>query len=529
MKKSIVLFPKKSKNIPNKLVKTLLGLVATPLTFWGLSIPANSQVRFPAPQAPSPTNAYCQLSPAEVAKKDMLRQNALAGSPEAQQAYREIKLEHSRIVGNCRMRTWPRTQAIWLRLYPCDLLSGQLEKIFDDIVNKGYNEVYIESFYDGQVLLPANQNPTQWPSVIRVPGYENVDLLGQAIAKSKERGLRTYGWVFTMNFGYTYSKKPDRENVLARNGKGQRTLDVVADNPNLQDHLGQSHAFHTFVDPYSSIARQDYAVMVNEVLKRKPEGMLFDYVRYFRGLGPDSVADDIKDLWIYGEASQQALLKRAFNQKGQELIKRYLQKGFINNDDLAAADKMFKDQKAPYWQGFVMPSPLASSQPILDQPSLSTQLWKLGVAHASQGVLDFVAEAMQPVSQKGLVGGTVFFSNGNMQIKSGFDSRLQPWDQFPANMERHPMAYGTCGNNNPTCIVEQVQRVVSMSSPNTRIVPAIAGIWGAPITNRPSLEVQMQAIRQAVPQINAISHFSYGWQDSQAENARKTCRLPVVK
>lgn len=53
----------------------------------------------------------------------------------------------------------------------------------DRIVNRGYNQVYLEVFYDGQVLLPATANPTAWPSVIRTPGAENIDILATAIKK----------------------------------------------------------------------------------------------------------------------------------------------------------------------------------------------------------------------------------------------------------------------------------------------------------------------------------------------------------
>ena len=75
-------------------------------------------------------------------------------------------------LSQCRRQTWPQSQAIWLRLYPCDALDGVVEELLDRIVSRGYNEVYLEVFYNGQVLLPAAQNPTAWPAVIRTPGQE---------------------------------------------------------------------------------------------------------------------------------------------------------------------------------------------------------------------------------------------------------------------------------------------------------------------------------------------------------------------
>lgn len=491
------------------LLSIIFGLVANPLVWHHQPVKAE-------------TDAYCRLSPEAIAQKENLRQAVLAGNKEAEKKYQNILLQHNREVGNCRMRNWPKVQGIWLRLYPCDVRPGEIDRILDEIVNKGYNQVYVEAFYDGQVLLPAANNPTVWPSVLRTPGYENVDLLQDALQKARARGLRAYAWAFTINFGYTYSQLPNRQKALARNGKGQTTLDVIPDNESLHNQLGASHAFHTFIDPYSPEARQDYSVMVNEVLKRQPQGMLFDYVRYLRGLGGDSVADDVKDLWIYGEASRKVLLQRAENEAGKELIKRFLDQGYVTSGDIS--DVSYRE--TPRWQSFFSPATTASATGRLPRGGSGQQVWELSVAHAAQGILDFLGAAVKPVQQKGLSAGAVFFPGGNSRIRdNGFDSRLQPWDQFPTWMEWHPMSYATCGNNDPSCIVSKVERVVSMAPSGVAVIPAIAGAWGQPFKNRPSLEIQMQAIRRATPQINSISHFSYGWQNVEETRERKSCRL----
>ncbi|MGD1808009.1 hypothetical protein ACP6PL_21600 [Dapis sp. BLCC M126] len=482
------------------------------------SLAVNPFLWFP-PKVQAQTDIYCRLSPEAIAEKENLRQAVLGGDKDAEKQYQDIHIQHSRAVGNCRLRNWPRNQGIWLRIYPCDARPGEIDRILDKIVNQGYNQVYIEAFYDGQVLLPAANNPTVWPSVLRVPGYENVDLLADSLRKAKERGLRAYGWVFTMNFGYTYSQLPNRQQALARNGRGQTTLEVIPDNVSLHNQLGASHAFHTFVDPYSPEARQDYSVMVNEVLKRQPQGVLFDYVRYLRGVGSDSVADGVKDLWIYGEASRNVLLQRAKNEAGKELIRRFLDKGYVTSGDIYAVSS----RGTPKWQNFFSLSPNGDKLP---KGGSGRQVWELSVAHAAQGILDFLQLATQPVKQKGLSTGAVFFPGGNRRVRNnGFDSRLQPWDQFPTSMEWHPMSYGACGDRDPSCIVSKVERVVSMASDGVKIIPAIAGVWGEPFKNRPSLEIQMQAIRRATPQINGISHFSYGWQNIEETRERKSCRL----
>ncbi|MFW9261005.1 family 10 glycosylhydrolase [Nostoc sp. CALU 546] len=454
---------------------------------------------------------YCQLSSAAAQEKENLRLSALKGNQNAQTRYQNILQKQAQELKNCRTRTWPQVQALWLRLYPCDIQPGAIDQVMDRIVNRGYNQVYLEVFYDGQVLLPATANPTAWPSVIRTPGAENIDLFATAIKKGRERGLKVYAWMFTNNFGYTYAQRPDREDAIARNGKGQTSLYVVDNGSQL------------FIDPYNTQAKRDYYQLVQEVLRRRPDGLLLDYVRYPRQAGSDSIATKVSDLWLFSPAIQEALFKRAQNYKGLDLIRRFLRKGFVTGTDITEVDKLYPQEGEPLWQGRT-PSPAQKSiQSATDrQPILQWELWQLTVAHAMQGILDFVTIASYPAKQQGVSTGVVFFPDGNQTVGQGYDSRLQPWDRFPTTLEWHPMSYGTCGN--VSCIVAQVQRVLSMTKPGTQVIPALAGKWGESISNRPSLEAQMQSLRKFSPQLKGVSHFAYSWQYPQHDNDRKFCR-----
>lgn len=484
--------------------RLLTAVVTTSLisaNFW--SAPTQAQV-----------TAYCQLSEDARQAKDSLLQSAVQGNQEAQNRYKELLNLHAEQLRQCRSRTWPQVQAIWLRMYPCDVQAGVLDKILDHIVNRGYNQVYLEVFSDGQVLLPAAANPTVWPAVIRTPGSEKVDLLAQAIQKGHERGLKVYAWMFMMNFGYSYGQRPDRQSVLARNGKGETSLAVV------------DNASQVFVDPYSLQAKRDYYQLVTEVLRRRPDGVLFDYVRYPRGLGSASVVTKVQDLWIYGDNAQQALYRRALNNKGLEVIRRYISKGRLAVGDLAAVDQLYP-QEVPLWQGRTPPTATLNKEALPSaaerQPRLQWELWQLSVAHALQGILDFLTLATWPVLQQRIPAGAVFFPDANQTVGQGYDSRLQPWDRFPTTLEWHPMAYAACGN--ASCITALVQRVFKYAPSGTQVIPAIAGVWGQPISNRPSLEAQMQAIRQATPQVRGVSHFAFSWQEPQLERQRQSCRL----
>ncbi|MBE9179024.1 family 10 glycosylhydrolase [Oculatella sp. LEGE 06141] len=466
---------------------------------------------------------YCQMSAEAIAQKSSLLQEALQGNGNAENRYKNLLEEHANQLQRCRQQNWPQNQAIWLRLYPCDVREGALEALLDRIVDKGYNQVYLEVFYNGQVLLPAATNRTAWPASIRIPGYENRDLLAETIQKGHDRGLKVYAWMFSLNYGYSYSQRPGTEQILARNGSGQTSL-TFQTAAGLSTEINSTNSEETFIDPYNLQAKRDYYSMVQAVVARKPDGVLFDYIRYPRGSGAASVASRVQDLWIYGSAAQQALYDRGLNQSGRDLIYRYLSKGYITTGDIAAVRSLYPNELEPLWQGRTPTNVNPPAPPDQVRAPLQFQLWQLSVAHAIQGVVDFLAMASLPVQQAGISAGAVFFPEANQPVgQGGYDSRLQPWDRFPANIEWHPMAYGTCGNTG--CIVSQVQRVLSLAPPGAQVMPVLAGVWGAPITGRPPLEAQMQSLRQAAPQLNTVSHFAFSWQEPQFDRERKFCRL----
>jgi hypothetical protein len=461
--------------------------------------------------------ASCQISDDAIAQLSTLRQVAVQSEDDAiaQGEYRDQQRQLADQLRNCRNQSWVQTQAIWLRLYPCDVRPGKLDEIFDRILSKGYNQVYLEVFSDGQVLLPSQDNRTVWNSVLWQPGYERRDLLAEAIAKGRARGMKVYSWMFALNFGYTYSLRPDGDQALARNGRGQTSLSFGSADVATTGAIGSNE---TFVDPYSPQAQRDYYDLVQAILKRQPDGILFDYVRYPRGVGSATVASKVEDLWIYGSASQEVLAGRAQNDRGREVIRRYLAQGSVSADDLRSINAQYPQEREPLWQGRTA----SATAPTIGQ--LQEQLWSLSVNHAFQGVLDFLAMATAPVQQRGLPAGAVFFPEGNKKVGAGgYDARLQPWDRFPSRMEWHPMAYSTCGDM--SCIVAEIQQVMGKAPAGTQLIPALAGTWGAWFNQHPPLEWQMATLEQMSPRVNAVSHFAFSWQDEAYERDRKTCRL----
>ena len=453
---------------------------------------------------------YCQFSAVEVDTKEKLLTASLS-TPQTAPQYDAIVQRHRQMLELCRSQTWPQEQAIWLRLYPCDINPGSIDRVLDRIVNLGYSKIHLEVFYDSQVLLPPNDNPTPWTSVVRSPEGDKIDLLQQAIERAHQRGLKVYAWLFTMNFGYTYAQRPDRQSALARNGMGEDSLTYVHDRA------------QAFVDPYSRQAQSDYYNLVQEVLKRQPDGILFDYIRYPRGIGGNSYVNNVKDLWIYGKSSLDALYSRASNQKGLALIKKYIGTGSLTPKDLEIIDRQYPQEKHPKWQG---QGNISDSNAALSRyQNLKQDLWFFSVAHAAQGIIDFLSFAAKPAQNRGLPAGAVFFPDANRLVgNTGFDSRLQAWDKFPTNLEWHPMAYAIC-QEKTNCITDQVTSVLATAPKTTTITPALAGAWGKSYRQHLPLEVQMEALRKATPQINSISHFSYAWQEPDLDRRRQSCNF----
>jgi hypothetical protein len=456
------------------------------------------------PPAEGQAGASCVLTQQQSEQKDTLLRASLKDDPAARTKYQALITEQAANLKRCRSQTWPKNQAIWLRLYPCDLRPGILDQVLDQVVNMGYNRVYIESFRDGQALLPEAENNTVWPSIVKHPNYRQRDLLAEALQKARARGLTAYSWLFSMNYGYSYATRADRTAAIAFNGRGQTSLDLVEDGPQV------------FIDPYNRQALGDYDRLVRAIVQRRPDGVLFDYIRFPRGKGTASVVGHIKDLPIYSESSKQAMLARASNNRGRALIQRFMEQGSLKASDIAAAAKRFPGEGPPQWQGRQgdSQSPAAMQQ----------ELWLLGVAHAQQGVIDFLNSAIGIVQQERIPAGAVFFPGGNQQVGNlGFDARLQAWDRFPGTIEWHPMAYANC--TDAGCIAQEVQRVIKGANNGTDVQPVLAGAWGQVYGKRPPLETQMRALRGFNGRINTVSHFAYSWMQPESDRQRKQCKL----
>ncbi|WP_244350783.1 family 10 glycosylhydrolase [Thermostichus vulcanus] len=465
----------------------------------------------------------CGLPEAERLEKQRLLE-ASSTHPEAAEQYRALIGSHAQHLQACRAQTWPQTQAVWLRLYDTDALPGVLDEVLDRIVNRGYNQVFVETFYDGRVLLPEADNPTPWRSVLQEAVAAGIlpadtDLLAEVIEKGHARGLQVHAWMFAMNFGYSFSERADRAPLLARNGWGETSIAQARFDPGL---LVDGQAFyedayeteHLFVDPYHPQARQDLITAITAILARQPDGILLDYIRFPTAVGADKWVSHPHELWIHAEASRSALLDRMGRRRERELMHRYLQSGFLSAADVAQVDSQYADEPLPSVLDRLRTHARRAQR-------YEAQFWQQAVDHALQGVIDFLAAVAEPVLAEGIPVAAVFFPGGNRIQAGAYNAKLQPWDRFPAPIERHPMSYAICGDNNATCVADQVGEVISKTPVGTPICPVLAGTWGQPFGGHASLEIQMETLKSRYPQLECVSHFVYSWMEPDSDRDRK--------
>ncbi|MEM9156905.1 MAG: hypothetical protein AAGB13_18030, partial [Cyanobacteria bacterium P01_F01_bin.33] len=460
---------------------------------------------------------FCQQSSAEVAQKNQLRL-ASASSDEAWSSYTRIVADHRLALERCRQQTFPRTQAIWLRLHPCDIDPLVLADVMDRIVNLGYNRVYIEVFYDGQVLLPrAEAGP--WK-----PVAPDTDLFATALKAARTRGLSAYAWVFSLNFGYSYAQRGDVQNSLARNGVGETSL---VSPEQVEGTTGAAAGpDQVFVDPHSPQIRQEYMRMMQSILQRRPDGVLFDYIRYPHGTGDRMIAYRPNDLWIFGPSSRQAFLDLATNEAGRDLLGRFLDRGYVTAGDIAAV-RSAHPKSLPAWRsptpgkvGVQPPQFTRWPSAAVGQREYQRKLWPLAITFARQTILDYLDFVSAPVRQQRIPSGAVFFPEGNRQIRGGYDSRLQPWQSFSESVEWHPMSYAVCGGT--SCIGDQVQQVLEASPVGTEVCPVLAGSWKEAL-GRPALSFQFGELQRRFPQLQCVSTFAYSWTEIEHDRQRASC------
>lgn len=389
----------------------------------------------------------------------LLKENLRKNLPNNQALYQTLLAKHKDNLTTCRQKDPIKTQALWLRLNPQDAKSDNaIDGTLDQIVNQGYNAVIVEMLGNGQILLPVGDNPTSWRSLTAelVKSGEisaSYDLWAEVIRKGRERGLRIYGKVSSL--------------------KG------------LNSDTG-------FVDPYSSQVRLDFSVAIATLLKRQPDGILFDDLSY-------PPANNVKNLNIYGTASRQALID-SMPPSTRDLMTIYLEAGKITPEAIANLPQN---------------SNLSLKDLALVATTAEQILWEVAKTHTLRGIVVFLNGAIATINDSSgsssVAIGAMFTPNDQKSSNQKFEAsgNLSIWERFPPSIERYPQIYAVCGTGNTgvtirytQCVADAVLKVVN-ANPQAKVCPVLAKS-GSGI---PSLEIQTQAIRAAVPKISCIAHY----------------------
>jgi hypothetical protein len=457
-------------------------------------------------------NPTCEVTASDRLIKDNLRKSINLSE------YQALLGQHKTQLEACRSKDPIKTQALWLRLDPRVKPEG-LNDVLDRSVNQGYNAIFIQVFYDGRILLPVADNPTPWRSLTEeaVTAGEvsaSYDIWAEVIKRGRERGLKVYAESSTLNLGYS-SQIPNRTSAVAINGAGEPTtiksqIEPKFDfNPNVVQASKIVETDYVLIDPFDLQTRSDFSGAIAALVKRQPDGILFDYLRYPSRKG---LVSDVKALWIYGEAARKSLLDSMPDSGTKQLMSMYLDAGKVTPEAITQLQEI-NSQENNIFQA-------RSKNPSLAAKLVEQMLWKLAVNHAYQGVLSFLDVAIaavnppnssDPINKSNIPIGVTFFPNGNLQKSGAYDPRMQAWERFPLNLERHPMTYTTCEDGK--CVANEVMRVVKASAPQVKICPVIAGTWGQSWRGHASFEVQIQAIKAVAPQISCFSYFTDGLLD----------------
>ncbi|AFY75385.1 hypothetical protein Syn7502_03548 [Synechococcus sp. PCC 7502] len=405
-------------------------------------------------------------------------------------SYLSLVAKHKNQLAVCRSQDAIKSQALVLRLYPKDAKSEVLTDVLDRVVNRGYNAIFVEVFYDGQILLPVASNPTPWQSVTKDAVKAGTvtadyDLWAEVIRQGHERGLKVYGWAIAMNYGYSYSQFSERA--------PGKTLS----NPLEPEHI--------LVDPFNAQAKSNFAGAIANLIKRQPDGILFDYFQYSNS---KKLINNVKDLWIYGEESRQSLLGAMPDAGTKQLMASYLETGKITPEMIKLLQVTQQNTS-----GIVQ---TLSSSPVLVSQLVEQMLWQLAVNHAYQGVLGFINGAIASINSTNsqINIGAVFAPSREI-----YNARVKTWERFPAAITRYPMIFNQCDSK---CIANEVLKIINALPVNTKVCPVLMGTWGQPWQGHPSLESQMQAIRSVAPQISCISHWDYAALEPDSDRERQT-------
>jgi hypothetical protein len=97
-------------------------------------------------------NEYCHVTQEAALAKEELRKAAFSGDSNAQEQYQAMVQSHAAAMQDCRRRNLASTASNLAAALSLRFAAGHFRSCYGSGVNLGYNQVYVEVFYGGQVL-----------------------------------------------------------------------------------------------------------------------------------------------------------------------------------------------------------------------------------------------------------------------------------------------------------------------------------------------------------------------------------------
>ncbi|MBI4865515.1 MAG: family 10 glycosylhydrolase [Candidatus Wallbacteria bacterium] len=216
-------------------------------------------------------------------------------------------------------------RGVWVR--PTANLAA-IDRQFADIVQAGFDTIYLETFYHGFAIYPSRVVPER-------PGLESVDLLDEYVTRARAAGLRIHAWLQSFYWQADTKLFPQvpRSPLLDEHPEWRTKLA----NGKATDSAERGHFF---ANPAHPEVRALLASLTEEILSRYPvDGITLDYIRYPFGFIDAGYDETTRDLYRgYAGVDPVELFKNPLDPRWRQWVE-------FREDQVIAAVRAVRDAK----------------------------------------------------------------------------------------------------------------------------------------------------------------------------------------
>lgn len=375
-----------------------------------------------------------------------------------------------------------KRKGMWIRPYPSDATHFRVLEVFDRAQAVGVTEIYLETFYGGQVIYERKAGqvfPTK---------YRGIDLAKVYAREAKRRGIKLHAWIHTLKWGESTAK--NHRNYLVQDGWSRDATTTEG-----------KYAF--IVSPSVPEVRQQLGALIDEIAGLGYyDGVYLDYIRYPLRLKGDDVDEtpEPRNFWGYNPTAFAAFVAENPEWNTPE-YRRFLLTG-----------QLFNEARREEW----------------------LKVWKDWLA----GELEELIAGLRARSKGKLQLGMAFFPNYYFHK---WDNRAQEslrWmEHFDAVspmcysyfLDTFPDPFGHYTINRELTILQAGLKAYPKAQRPAVIASLSEDAPGTPVTARyhhrgfPTQLAYLKGRRLegAFPDLTGIAFFSYGWMFPESDKTRR--------